>query len=575
MTHFHAVFSADDTAFHPSGFALHLQPANVPLAAVCNHAATPWLELKHINLTLSDGRVLFNDANASFHISSSAALVGPNGAGKSLLLQIMAGLLQPSGGKVMRMLPVVYIPQNMEAPSDWTVADMVGLTPMLNALTHIEQGRAEQADFDLAEGYWELLPRMQAQWLSCSLPDLAMQMPAAMLSAGERIKVVLCAAFASQAGALILDEPTNHLDRDARYWLYQKLDSWTGGIVVASHDRDLLSRVQNTVEIGDTRLKHYGGNYAFYEQQSQAEMQRAVKHLEQAKCEKKRVERELRKQHDQLQRQIVRENAKAKVSNHSGLYLSLLKESADHTRGRKKRQLGQMKAQVAATVQKAAQQVQADRSVFVMLPESQVPAGKQICQLDELKTLYPAGNAPLSMTLNGPARVGVVGPNGCGKSVLMKTLAGWLMPASGACHVGVPFVWFDQMPEKLLPGERSVLEQLKVNRSPVPESQLRMQLAQLGLDAVHVHLPAAQLSGGQWLKAALACALWVENAPQLLLLDEPTNHLDLWALRALEGALSAFPGAMLVASHDRLFLETLKLTHMLSWSEDRWMLNDA
>jgi len=273
MTHFHAVFSADDTAFHPSGFALHLQPANVPLAAVCNHAATPWLELKHINLTLSDGRVLFDDANASFHISSSAALVGPNGAGKSLLLQIMAGLLQPNNGKVMRMLPVAYIPQNMEAPSGWTVADMVGLTPALNALTYLEQGRAEQADFDLAESYWELLPRMQALWSSCSLPDLNMQIPAAMLSAGERIKAVLCAAFASQAGALILDEPTNHLDRDARHWLYQKIDSWTGGIVVASHDRDLLSRVQNTIEICDTRLKHYGGNYAFYEQQSQAEVQ--------------------------------------------------------------------------------------------------------------------------------------------------------------------------------------------------------------------------------------------------------------------------------------------------------------
>ena len=202
------------------------------------------------------------------------------------------------------------------------------------------------------------------------------------------------------------------------------------------------------------------------------------------------------------------------------------------------------------------------------LPGSQIPEGKQVLVLEDL-VLQHVPVPPLNWRMDGPMRVALKGPNGCGKSTLLKTLLGEVAPRSGSCKVSVSCAYLDQHLSRL-DLSQSVMTHLNLSHTPLEEGVLRTRLAQLQLGADKVMLPLAALSGGERLKAALACMLWRAEATQLLLLDEPTNHLDLASVQAIEAALAGFPGALLVVSHDEAFLSGLTLTHELVWEEAGW-----
>ncbi len=197
---------------------------------------------------------------------------------------------------------------------------------------------------------------------------------------------------------------------------------------------------------------------------------------------------------------------------------------------------------------------------------------RRVAELDAVELPFVSEAARrISLILTGQQRVGVVGPNGYGKSTLLKVMAGHLAPLAGSCKVTSQSAYLDQRLANLRP-EKSVLEQLMaVNRS-ASEGDLRTRLAQLGLDAQKIAAPAGSLSGGERLKAALACLLYAEAPPQLLLLDEPSNHLDLPSIQALEALLRSYRGALMVVSHDDAFMDNLALTDRLVVNEKGWLM---
>ncbi|RQT85105.1 ABC-F family ATP-binding cassette domain-containing protein [Burkholderia cepacia] len=538
-------------------------------------AATPTgalVALHHVSFRFDDGVTLFDSLDLSID-RTPTGIVGRNGVGKSQLAQLIAGRCAPSTGTIDRSTQVAYVAQQHDdaAAGPRTVAQLAALDAPLGALARLADGRAEPHDFDLIGDRWDLAERLRTALDAAGLHDVRADTPAQALSGGQRARVALIGALLSGAGLLVLDEPTNHLDAPGRAWLRAALDGWRGGLVIVSHDRALLADVQRIVELTPQGVRSYGGNYAFYRAQRDADQDAAQAALDNARAERGRARRRLEQEHDTIQRHAAASLRDAKTANLSSGAKQSRKGAARNIMGQVRRHQNDFKATLDERVQQAAARVEADAPVLVSLPGTEVSARRQLFTLERARLPWGIAGAADGVTwsASGPVRIALTGPNGCGKSTLLRMLAGELAPRSGTCTTHVSAAYLDQR-LALLDPERSIVEQLGLLDTPLAEGELRSRLALLQLDAARATQPARQLSGGERLKAALACALWRGTPAQLLLLDEPTNHLDLESVRAIEAALAGFPGAIVVASHDTAFLAALDPTHTMQWHRDGW-----
>jgi len=514
-----------------------------------------------------------------------------------------------------------------------TVAGVAGLGALLAASVRMDAGEATGADFDLLDGRWTALSDFAAALQACGLGWLNPSGSAHGLSGGELTRVALAGAFHSGADWLILDEPSNHLDRAGRDWLLASLRDWTGNAIIISHDRELLGAMHAILELDGQGLHAYGGNYSLYREQRDAQQAAAQATLAHARKERRSTLREQRERHDALQSRAARNNRAGKDANMPAIVRGMLRSSAQAYAGREAVHRAESAAARDAAVRDAASRVHASPAVALLMPGTEVPATRRILAIESAIPPWPAAISPapapprpapharepradpaapptqvlrsepaappaqvpraepavgpyaepgagggrcvprLDLILAGPVRVAVTGPNGCGKSTLLKMLAGLTTPLEGGATALVPFAWLDQH-ASTLKAENSVLDALRELESPLAEGILRSHLALLGLGPAQIAAPVKNLSGGERIKATLACALWRKHPAQLLLLDEPTNHLDLPSTEALEQALHNYPGAMLVVSHDRSFLEALQPTHELRWSAKGWQLEE-
>ena len=534
---------------------------------MAHFAQSPSFILHQVACQFPTGDTLFGPLNLTLE-PSLCALVGRNGSGKTRLLRLLAGLDEPATGHIERFGSHAWVAQQHVISSQTTLAELLGYDAIFTARKRIDSGDYQPDDLALLDGYWDIVERLSEAFINATLPPFEPDKPAIELSGGERIRALLCGAFTAGADFLLLDEPTNHLDRQGRAWFYDQLSRYQGGVLVASHDRELLEQVPRILELSASGLRSYGGNYADYQAQRDAEQQAARAALEHAATERKRTRVRMQKEHDDSQRRSAKTLRTVDTLNIASFERVKYKGAAKERIGTWKKQHSEQNEALNAAVNKARERVEDDNPVMFTLPGSQISEGKQVLVLEDL-VLQHVPVPPLTWRIDGPMRVALKGPNGCGKSTLLKTLLGEMAPRSGSCKVSVSCAYLDQHLSRL-DLSQSVMTHLNLSHTPLEEGVLRTRLAQLQLGADKVMLPLAALSGGERLKAALACVLWGAEATQLLLLDEPTNHLDLASVQAIEAALAGFPGALLVVSHDEAFLSGLTLTHELVWEEAGW-----
>ncbi|MFX1766687.1 ATP-binding cassette domain-containing protein [Paraburkholderia sp. A1RI-2L] len=531
------------------------------------------LTLEGVSFVLPDGRPLFSGLNASFdarHTGHTGG-VGRNGAGKSVLARMMAGRLAPTTGRCARTGEVFYLAQHVQiGDARANVATLAGVQNALDALTRIEAGDGTPEDFGLLGERWELRQRLQAEFERCGLGHLDPQAPAHALSGGEAMRVSLAGAALSQADWLILDEPGNHLDRPNREALIRQLQRWPKGLVVVSHDRRLLDTMARIVELSATGLRSYGGGYALYAERRAQEEAGALALLESRKLERRRAALALREQRERAERREAQGRRHGREANQAKILLDRQKARSESTAGKLRAQHAAAREQLDMNVREAAMAVADDARIVMRSTPVTGMARRWIVELDDVVLPHaPSVTRAIRLALHGQQRVGVTGANGSGKSTLLRVLAGQLAPLAGRCSVRVASAWLDQRLANLAQ-QRTVIEQMREANRTASEDALRTRLAQLGLSASKLAVPCGVLSGGERLKAALACAIHADPPAQLLLLDEPGNHLDLSSLHALEAMLCDYRGALMAVSHDEVLLERLELTDRLEATPEGW-----
>ena len=498
-------------------------------------------------------KVILDDVTINFLPGAKIGVVGPNGAGKSSLLKIMAGLDQPTNGDA-RLMPGYTVGLLAQEPALNEQKTVLGNIEEAVADTKAKLARfneiAEKLATDYSDELLDEMGKLQEELDHADAWDLDSKLELAMdalrcppadadvttLSGGERRRVALCKLLLEQPDLLLLDEPTNHLDAESVQWLEQHLAKYPGAVLAITHDRYFLDNVAEWIlELDRGRAYPYQGNYSTYLEKKAARLE--VEGRKDAKL-KKRLAEEL---------EWVRSSAKARQTK---------------SRARLERY-----EEMAAA---------AEQSRKLDFEEIQIPPGPRlgntVIEVDKLVKGFDGRVLidGLSFSLPRNGIVGIIGPNGVGKTTLFKTIVGLEQPDDGTVKIGetVKLAYVDQTRAGLDPNKTvwevvsDGLDHLMVGKTEVPS---RAYVAAFGFKGPDQQKPTGVLSGGE--RNRLNLALTLKIGGNVLLLDEPTNDLDVETLSSLENALLNFPGCAVVTSHDRMFLDRIA-THILAWEGD-------
>lgn len=506
-----------------------------------------------VSLTWPDGTACLRDLSGTFS-SHLTGLIGDNGSGKSTLLKLILGKYSPSSGQVEVPQNISYLPQDLGLKTSATIADVFGIAEILHAVEKVEAGEYSEELLAIIGDSWDVEERTQ-QFIG----ELDVRRTIGTLSGGEAVSVALGAVYAQQPDLVLLDEPTNNLDAGANAKLIAMLRSSSIPAIVVSHDRDLLTHVDEIAELFGGELRQFTGNYKDYRATIEQEQQAAQQKVRDAKSTVKKEKDE----RAALATAIAHDAQKGKknVANRKKGRMALGndKRRAQNTAAKQTNKHEQGLADATTALNSAQRNLRKETQVYVELPSTQLAAGTKVLHMQ----LPPNMENRIEFIMAGPEHLRIAGANGSGKtSLINRILARARNPGEDSVvdYVIDSIGYLRQRIE--FDPELTVIETVAKRLPEFSQQELRDQMAKLLFHNDMVNRPMHVLSGGERFRVEFACSALA--AQKLLILDEPTNNLDISTTQWLVDALASYNGALIIVSHDDDFCEQIGIDYAIT-----------
>lgn len=553
------------------------------------------ISIQQITYIHVDKEILFKSLNLSVSKGQKIALIGNNGSGKSTLLQIIAGRLSPSSGTVFCPDDLYYVPQHFGQFDGQSICEVLQADKKISALHAILHGDASIENFNILNDDWGIEERIQTALTSWGIDDKLPSQLMNKLSGGEKTRVLLAGIEIYNPSAILLDEPTNHLDATGRNRLYEFVKKTSSTLIVVSHDRTLLNLLSTTCELTPNRIISYGGNYEFYKEQKSI-MQNA---LQQQLEEKEKEIRLAKKIARETAERKEKQNARGKKANIkkgiSRMGMNTLKDKAEKSTNK----LSNIHTEKTDKLVNEMRQIQNSLSDMALLKTdfnaSSLHHGKILVTAKDINFSYEQcrndakctvknkhfakamlWETPFSFQLKSGDRISIEGPNGCGKTTLLKLITGELKPTQGnMTRTYFSYIYLNQE-YSIIKNEYSILEQAEsFNSRHLPEHEVKTILNRYLFPASVWDNPCRKLSGGEKMRLAFCCLMINDNTPDLFILDEPTNNLDIQSINIITKTIKDYTGTVVVVSHDKYFVKEIGIQSVFSYLCPKFIIRAA
>ncbi len=511
---------------------------------------------------------LFENLNLTVQNHCKTALIGNNGSGKSTLLKLIDGQLPVTSGQLIVGVKPYFIPQQFGQYDALSIAQALQIEDKLRAFREILEGNVTEKNLETLNDDWTIEERCESALQQWHLQGLDLEQKLETLSGGQKTKVFLAGISIHQPELVLMDEPTNHLDQDSRNSLYEFVRNTASTLIVVSHDRKLLRLLDTTCELTSHGIRVYGGNYDFYSEQKAIEQQaleNELKHTEKSLKKAREKERETLERQQKLDSRGKKKQDKAGVAR---IMMNTLKNNAEKSTAKTTSMHADKIEGISTNLQQIRSRLPEADQIQFGFERASFPKGKLLFKATNLTINYGENRlwkTPLNFQVNSGDRISIHGPNGSGKTSLLKALLGELKPESGILQrTKASFVTIDQ-DYSLIDQRLTVYEQAQVfNTNSLLEHEVKIRLNRFLFGKETWDKSCDKLSGGERMRLLLCCLTITNNAPDVLMLDEPTNNLDIQNSEILTAAINQYHGTILVVSHDEYFLEQLQIDYKIN-----------
>lgn len=525
------------------------------------------LILQNISYIHPDKNLLFETINLTVNRQDKIALIGNNGSGKSTLLKIMAQELQPLDGQLHALAEPYYVPQIFGQYNQLSIGQALGVEDKLRALHNILEGNATEENFNVLNDDWTIEDRCAEALNYWQLNKLDLSQKIETLSGGQKTKVFLAGISIHQPDLVLLDEPSNHLDISGRELLYEYIQSTKSTLIVVSHDRKLLNLLNNICELTKHGIKVYGGNYAFYTEQKQIEINALNQDLQSKEKALRKAKEKEREVTERQQKLDSRGKAKQEKAGIAKIMMNTLRNKAENSTSKMKGVHAEKICGISQELQELRSSVPDTDKMKFGFDNSNLHKGKILFKAAGVNYTYSNAllwNEDLTFQISSGERIAIKGLNGSGKTTLINIILGNLKPQIGTTYsTHIKSIYIDQ-DYSLINNQLKVYEQAQqFNTTALQEHEVKIRLNRFLFGKEDWEKSCGALSGGEKMRLMLCCLTIGSQSPDIIILDEPTNNLDIQNIEILTSAINEYEGTLIVVSHDDTFLEQTKISRTI------------